>query len=548
MLRTHEHQDALPVAIIGGGPVGLAAAAELAKRGEPFMLFEAGNDVASNIWAWKHVRVFSPWRYNMAEAAVELLEADGWQSPDLTVLPTGEELVNEYFRPLANVPEIQPYVYFNARVTSIGRKGLDKMVTQGREDLPFVVQVDVAGTTQSYEARAVIDASGTWDNPNPIGSGGIAAQGEREAHKRIFYGIPNVLGDHRVRYAGKKVMAVGSGHSSINALLDLLALKDEEPTTEVIWVLRKKQMQRVYGGGTADALPARGALGIRIQAKVEAGELEVLAPFYISELSQVNDKFDVKGKLDGDEMVVSGVDEVIANTGSRPDISFLREVRASFDPVLESVPELAPLIDPNIHSCGTVRPHGELELRQPEKDFYVVGVKSYGRVPTFLMATGYEQVRSVVSALVGDWEAAARVQLDLPQTGVCSSNRSSSDQASGGCCGPEESTAGELVTASVSSSCCGPEEPMDEALSVALSDVLRATAVSSSCCGPEQVAEGELVAATVSSSCCGPTQSTEDVSSVASALSSCCGPVEAAIPATVDEPARSANQSRHGCC
>ncbi len=263
----------------------------------------------------------------------------------------------------------------------------------------------------------------------------------------------------------------GSGHSSINALLELLALKEEEPETEVVWALRKKQMQQVYGGESDDALPARGALGTRIREQVEVNALEVLTPFYISALRPAGDQFDIEGTLEGETVVVPEVDEVIANTGSRPDTSFLREVRAAFDPVLESVPELAPLIDPNIHSCGSVRPHGEQELRQPEKDFYVVGVKSYGRAPTFLMATGYEQVRSVVAALVGNWEAALKVELNLPETGVCSSNLSFPGQvATVSCCGPEES-------AEASSSCCG---------SVAVAAV---ATENTGCCGPVSVAD-----------------------------------------------------------
>jgi hypothetical protein len=110
----------------------------------------------------------------------------------------------------------------------------------------------------------------------------------------------------------------------------------------------------------------------------------------------------------------------------------LRELRIDLDSSLESARQLAALIDPNIHSCGTVRPHGEAELRQPEKNFYIVGMKSYGRAPTFLLATGYEQVRSVVAALVGDWESARNVQLELPETGVCSTNLGG---GSVGCCG-----------------------------------------------------------------------------------------------------------------
>ena len=94
-------------------------------------------------------------------------------------------------------------------------------------------------------------------------------------------------------------------------------------------------------------------------------------------------------------------------------------MRLDLDPAVQSPRALAPLIDPNIHSCGTVRPHGAEELKQPEGNLFVIGMKSYGRAPTFLMLTGYEQARSVVAAIAGDWEAARRVELALPETGVC---------------------------------------------------------------------------------------------------------------------------------
>ena len=134
---------------------------------------------------------------------------------------------------------------------------------------------------------------------------------------------------------------------------------------------------------------------------------------------------------------ISGVDEIISATGCRPDLAMTRELRLRLDPWLESTPELAPLIDPNLHSCGTVRPHGHRELAHPEPGFYTVGAKSYGRAPNFLMATGFEQVRSVVAALAGDLQAADDVQLELPETGVCSTDFAS--PAAGGasvvCCG-----------------------------------------------------------------------------------------------------------------
>lgn len=130
----------------------------------------------------------------------------------------------------------------------------------------------------------------------------------------------------------------------------------------------------------------------------------------------------IEGTLNGKIEHIQNIDEIISNTGSRPNLEMIREIRIDLDASLEAVFDLAELIDPNIHSCGTVRPHGEKELRHPEKDFYIVGSKSYGRAPTFLMATGYEQVRSIVAYMDGDIEAAERVELNLPQTGVCSSN------------------------------------------------------------------------------------------------------------------------------
>src|SRR5688572_2484224 len=136
-----EPVKSLPVAVIGAGPVGLAAVANLEVRGIPFLLFEAGKTVASNILSWKHIRVFSPWRYNIDKAARQLLTGTQWQSPDDNDLPTGQELFDQYFKPFYELPFIKKYTLLNAKVFSIGRKNLDKMKTFEREKLPFVVQV-----------------------------------------------------------------------------------------------------------------------------------------------------------------------------------------------------------------------------------------------------------------------------------------------------------------------------------------------------------------------------------------------------------------------
>jgi len=264
-------------------------------------------------------------------------------------------------------------------------------------------------------ARAVIDASGTYESPNPLGASGVPALGEAALSARIFYGIPDVLGRDRARYAGRKVLVVGSGHSAFNVLLDLAALANDEPETRMIWAVRRPAIEALFGGGDRDQLEERGRLGQRMRDLASRGALTVARGFSISSLEAAAGGIAVSSQSHR----LEPVDEVIATTGFRPDMTPLRELRVELDPIVESPVALAPLIDPNVHSCGSVPPHGNEELKQPERDFYVVGMKSYGRAPTFLMLTGYEQVRSVVCALIGDWDGARNVQLALPETGVC---------------------------------------------------------------------------------------------------------------------------------
>ena len=472
----------LPVAIIGGGPVGLAAAAHLLERGETPLIFEAGAEVGANIRQWQHVRMFSPWEFTVDRATVRLLEKHGWQMPPAGELPTGRDLLERYMLPFADLPEVRDHVQLNARVEAVSRRSIDKMKDAGRDDAPFILHVVYGdGRETLVEARAVIDASGTWHKPNPLGSGGLFAIGEKQAADRIFYGIPDVSGAHRSRYSNKRVMVVGSGHSAINALLELAELKKTHPQTTILWAMRGKNLHFVFGGADNDALPARGQLGARVQKQVEAGVIDIVSPFRITEMATAAQGIAVTGETP-DGLQTETVDEIIATTGARPDLAMLRELRLELDPALESARELGPMIDPNIHSCGTVRPHGEAELRHPEANFYMVGMKSYGRAPTFLLATGYEQVRSVVAALAGDWEAARDVQLYLPETGVCSTDSVNQETASEGaaCCG----SSSEAVTAAPTISLSA--VPVREGLlaqSVAVATATRDCGCDDTCCG-----------------------------------------------------------------
>ncbi len=425
-----------PVAVVGAGPVGLAAAAHLVARGLPVRVFEAGRSAASHLEGYRHVRLFSPWRYNVDRAARALLEVEGWQAPDDEQLPTAGELVDDYLAPLARTGALEPHVRYGARVTAISRWGHDKAKTAGREGTEFLLRVDTASGVEEHRARAVIDASGTWSQPNPLGIHGLAALGETEHRLRISYGMPDILGRARERFAGRKVLVVGAGHSAAGNLLSLATLAEQVPGTRIVWAVRGTDLRRMFGGGQNDGLPARGELGMRLRALVDAGMLEVHRGFGIREIRRTTRGLRILAE-DASLPAIEGIDEIVAATGSRPDLSISRELRLRLDPWLESTDALAPLIDPNVHSCGTVRPHGHHELSHPEPGFYAVGAKSYGRAPNFLLATGYEQARSVVAALAGDLAAANDVQLELPQTGVCSVDLASPDLTggAGACCG-----------------------------------------------------------------------------------------------------------------
>lgn len=413
----------LPVVVIGAGPVGLAAAAHLLEQGLEPLVLEAGPEPGAAVRSWQHVRLFSPWEYDIDAAAARLLEPTGWQFPDRDHLPTGAELVDRYLAPLAATPQLASRIRTSARVVAVSRVGVDKTRTVRREGRPYVVRAVVDGRVEDLIARSVIDASGTWEHPNPLGAAGLPVRGEQESGRWLVGALPDVLGADRARFAGRHTLVVGMGHSAANTLLNLVGLQESEPGTRISWAIRGRSPARLYGGGDADGLPARGLLGSKLKACVQAGHIELHREVTITELTPTSQgQVQVSGKgRDGAPLTLS-VDAIAGATGFRPDLDMLREVRLSLDPAVEAPARLAPLIDPNFHSCGTVPPHGHQDLAHPDEGFYLAGMKSYGRAPTFLLATGYEQVRSIAAALAGDTEAADAVQLHLPSTGVCSTD------------------------------------------------------------------------------------------------------------------------------
>lgn len=421
----------LPVVVIGAGPQGLAAAAQLRERGQEFLVLEAGDGAGAAVAEWGHVRLFSEWGELVDPAAARLLAERGVSVPS-SGYPDGNAWIASYLAPLAR--ELGDRVRFGARVVGVGRKGRDRVVDEGRAEQAFVVHVGTAAGEERLEARAVLDASGTWRQANPAGADGLPALGERaaEAAGLLSHRIPTLA--EAAAHADGHVVVVGNGHSAATAVLQLVDVARSRGT-HITWVLRRGSVGNTFGGGEADELPARGALGMRARAAVEDGTVEMVTGFRVARVD-VDDDRAVLVAEDGRRLAPA--DHVFVLTGFRPELGMLSELRLDLDQRLQAPPLLAVEIDPNIHSCGTVRATGVAQLAQPEAGFFIVGAKSYGRAPTFLALTGYEQVRSVVASLAGDHEAAARVELKLPDTGVCGGSGLFDDplDTSGACCAP----------------------------------------------------------------------------------------------------------------
>jgi thioredoxin reductase len=413
--------DGLPVVVIGAGPVGLAAAAQLRERGIDVVVLEAGESAGTSVLAWGHTRLFSPWEYLVDKAAGRLLDKTGWQAPAAKTLPYGRELVENYLLPLAATPELAPRIRYGSTVTDVTRQGMDRTRSTGRSSTPFLLRIRRGDTVVEQLARAVIDTSGTYGTPNGLTASGLRPTDIDAVRNNICHALPDVLGADRARFAGKHTLVVGAGHSAANTLLKLAALAREESGTTLSWAIRGASPVRAFGSEN-DQLEARGKLGSSVHDLVRQGRVTLLDSFEIDDLHPAaGERVLVEGRRRGADVSID-VDQVVNATGFRPNLDMLREIRLSLDEIVEAPRALAPLIDPNLHSCGTVYPHGVAELAHPEPNFFLAGMKSYGRAPTFLLLTGYEQVRSIADELAGNRAAARQVQLTLPETGVCSTD------------------------------------------------------------------------------------------------------------------------------
>ena len=274
----------LPVVVIGAGPQGLAAAAHLLERGLEPLVLEAGDGPASAVAEWGHVRLFSPWPELVDQAAARLLAPGGWAAPGQGY-PTGAEWIAGYLRPLAEA--LGGRVLYGTRVTGVSRKGRDRLVDAGRGDQPFTVHITGQdGNERKLDARAVIDASGTWRQPNPAGADGLPALGERAAAGEglVRYQIPDFAAPEP--FAGRHTVVLGAGHSAATAVIELARIARANPGTRVTWALRRATASAATAGSATDELPERGALGIRAAKAVDEGTVTLVTGFRTERIRQ----------------------------------------------------------------------------------------------------------------------------------------------------------------------------------------------------------------------------------------------------------------------
>ncbi|HTM57505.1 MAG TPA: NAD-binding protein [Candidatus Udaeobacter sp.] len=404
------------LAVIGAGPIGLEAASAALDRGFDVHVFERG-EVGDHVLAWGHVPLFTPWRMNLGPSGRVRLEAQGWTAPDPASMPTGSELVTRGLAPLAGLPGMRERIHTHTQIVHVSRRGClkgDSIGADQRREFPFRLLARDAGGRESFlHAYSVIDASGVYGQPNWAGDGGIPARGELYLAPQMSYHVDDVRGLRRARHAGKRTLVIGGGASAATVVSDLLELANEAPGTSIAWATRRPASE-LYAPIRNDSLPARARLYEKARTLLGSADPRLIPITGVVvegfEFNSATHRYRVTLRRVDDAAAprIEEVDAVIVNTGFGPDDSIYRELQvhecyASRGPMKLA----AALLDSGAADCVTVPAFGADVLANPEPDFFILGNKSYGRNPHFLLETGYRQVSDVIEKLARDQQVHA---------------------------------------------------------------------------------------------------------------------------------------------
>ena len=405
------------IAIIGAGPVGLEAALYARFLGYEVDLFERGT-IADNIEQWGHVRLFSPWSMitsPLGRAAIEAQDTD-WVCPPGDELPTAREFIERYLQPLAATDLVEDQIHSQTVVLKIGRDDLlkgERVGDEHRADTLFRLLVQTRDNGEKvYNADIVIDASGTFGNHNHLGVGGVPAVGEVAGLDAIEYGLPDITGADRARYAGRHTLVIGRGYSAATNVVALAELAREAAETRITWITRGEDHDTPMPLIDNDRLRARDALA-RAANALAADSNGPVAYFSATSVDRVTRRADTSRfevGLVGKHAESIEVDQIIANVGYRPDQSLYSELQVHNCYATDGPIKLAVAIaGDESRDCLDQVSCGADVLVNPEPNFYILGAKSYGRNSRFLISAGLRQIRDVF-AIIGD-----RADLDLYQ-------------------------------------------------------------------------------------------------------------------------------------
>ena len=386
------------IAILGAGPIGLEAALAAAQRGDDFTVYESAPTVGGHVRRWGHVRTFTPWAMNVSPRMRSHLPA----APGDDTLPSGTQLADELLEPIAALPQLAGRIRLQTRVLAVGREGLLKHEAIGdprRASRPFRLLVARPDDSEAIvHADVVIDATGTYGNPNRLGDGGIDAVNERAFEDRIERFLP-ALTEQARDWAGRTILLTGSGHSAQTAVRQLAAFARDAPGTRIVWAVRKPRPD--WGAVEADPLPERASLNAAA-AELAAGASDAvrLRPGCVTEaLHARGDRIVVTLRNGAPEEVE--VDRILALNGGVGDGALYRQLQVHECYATSGPMNLAAaLLGESGSDCLAVSAHGPETLRNPEPGFFILGAKSYGRNSQFLLQIGWQQVDDVFGSLI----------------------------------------------------------------------------------------------------------------------------------------------------
>lgn len=387
--------------VIGAGPMGLETALHLIDRGFETIVLEAGR-VGDHIRQWGHIRMFSPLAMNLSNRAKEII---GDKLPRGETIQTGNEFVQTALEPLAQSEILRDKIVTGRRVLAIARTGLGKTGLPNhplRAERGFrILAQDREGREHLYHANYVFDASGVFGQGNWSGAAGMPALGERAINDRIIRHPPNLM-QQAERFTGKRILVLGNGHSAANTIVAFHELLQREAATQVVWAVRSDRTkpvpevpddplaERAAIVDAANALAARPPANLKILRRVTVEEFQRAGN---AESASLKVALKVWKSVE-----IIEVDEVISLTGYRPNLEMLRETTVEVSNITEGSRGLYKALS-NITDCLAKIEINPKDLQSGEPNLFIVGVKSYGRNPGFLLQSGLDQLESVFSTI-----------------------------------------------------------------------------------------------------------------------------------------------------